>query len=79
MPNYCDNSLSIEGPHLTIMRSKKKGGFTNMRTWRLTCSIDADNIDYEEIITSETEPDYWTCYAIAENHGCVFFDVEEVE
>lgn len=50
-----------------------------MRTWRLTCSIDADNIDYEEIITSETEPDYWTCYAIAENHGCVFFDVEEVE
>jgi hypothetical protein len=50
-----------------------------MRTWRLTCSIDADNIDYEEIITSETEPDYWTCYAIAEDHGCEFFNVTEVQ
>ena len=50
-----------------------------MHTWRLTCSIDADNIDYEETITCETEPDYWTCYAIAESHGCEYFNVQEVE
>ena len=61
------------------LETKKKGGIANMCTWRLTCSIDADNIDYEEIITSNAEPDYWTCYAIAESHGCQFFEVEEVE
>lgn len=59
--------------------NQKKGGNANMRTWRLTCSVDADAIDYEEIIACDAEPDYWTCYAIAESHGCQFFDVNEVK
>ena len=61
------------------IENEKKRGTTNMHTWRFACSIDADNIDYKETITCETEPDYWTCYAIAESHGCEFFDVQEVE
>ena len=63
---------------LIKIENEKKGENMNMRTWRLTCSTDAVNIDYEEIIYSDTEPDFWTCHAIAENHGCQFFDVEEV-
>ena len=50
-----------------------------MRNWRLICSVDENDINYEEIIPSDVEPDFWTCYAIAENHGCPYFDVEEVE
>lgn len=61
------------------LENEKKGEIANMRNWRLTCSIDADNIDHEEDIFSDTKPDYWTCYAIAESHGCQFFDVEEVK
>ena len=50
-----------------------------MKKWRLICSVDADKIDYEETILSDTEPDFWTCYAIAESHNCSFFDVSEEE
>ena len=48
-----------------------------MKKWILTCSIDAIDIDYEEIITSDTEPDFWTCSEIAESHGCDFWTVDE--
>ena len=50
-----------------------------MKKWRIICSLDANNIDYEEIIVSDSEPDYWTCYAIAERHNCPFFNVTEAE
>ena len=50
-----------------------------MKTWYLDCSVDATNIDYSEIIQSETEPDFWTCYTIAEDHSCAFFTVSEAE
>ena len=50
-----------------------------MKKWILVCSIDADNVDYEEEIYSDTEPDYWTCYEIAMNHGCEFFEITEAE
>ncbi len=49
-----------------------------MKNWILECSIDADAIDYEEIIQSETEPDFWTCYYIAQKHGCPWFTVSEL-
>ena len=49
-----------------------------MKKWNLTCSIDASNIDYETIIESETEPDFWTCQTIAEDHGCSFWTLDEV-
>ena len=48
-----------------------------MKKWILTCSIDAVDIDYEEIITSDTEPDFWTCNDIAQEHGCDFWTVDE--
>ena len=48
-----------------------------MRKWILTCSIDAVDIDYEEILTSDTEPDFWTCSEIAQAHGCDFWTVDE--
>ncbi len=50
-----------------------------MRKWRIVCSVDADDIDYEEVIYSDDEPDYWTCYNIAVSHGCQYFDVTEIE
>lgn len=49
-----------------------------MKKWLLVCSADAVEIDYETIIESETEPDFWTCYDIAEEHSCSWFYVEEV-
>jgi len=48
-----------------------------MKKWILTCSIDAVDIDYEEIITSDTEPDFWTCDGIAQAHGCDFWTIDE--
>ena len=49
-----------------------------MRKWRIVCSVDADNIDYEEVILSEDEPDFWLCQEIADAHGCQYVDVTEV-
>lgn len=49
-----------------------------MKKWILTCSIDAVNIDYEELIESESEPDFWTCYNKAAAHGCDYFTITEV-
>lgn len=49
-----------------------------MKSWILECSADADMIDYEEVIQSETEPDFWTCFYIAEEHGCPWFTVSEL-
>ena len=50
-----------------------------MNKWRIICSRDAVEIDYEEIISSEAEPDFFTFHEIAEKHGCAFFDVNMVE
>lgn len=49
-----------------------------MKKWLLTCSVDAVNIDHEEIIESETEPDFWTCHEIANAHGCEWWSLEEI-
>ena len=49
-----------------------------MRKWILTCSIDAVDVDHEEIIESNEEPGFWECYAIAEAHGCAFFSVDPI-
>ena len=48
-----------------------------MRKWYLIMSVDADTIAYKEVIISECEPDFWTCYKIAECHGCPYFTVYE--
>lgn len=48
-----------------------------MKKWILTASIDGVAIDYDTIIESENEPDFWECYEIAEKHGCDFFTVDE--
>lgn len=49
-----------------------------MKTWELTASIDGANIDFATLIDSDTEPDFWTCYNIADAHGCPYFSVSEV-
>lgn len=49
-----------------------------MKQWRLTASTDAVNIDFETIITAESEPGFWECYELASAHGCEFFNVTEV-
>lgn len=49
-----------------------------MHTWLLTCSTDAVGVDYEEIIRSDDEPDFWTCYEIAAAHDCPFFTCEKI-
>ena len=49
-----------------------------MIKWLLTASADAINIDYETIITSDGEPDFWTCYEIAQAAGCEWWIVENV-
>ena len=46
--------------------------------WIITCSVDAIDIDYEQKIKSEEEPDFWTCEAIARSHGCDYWSLEAV-
>lgn len=50
-----------------------------MNKWLLTCSIDATTIDYEEIITADSEPGFWECYHIAEGAGCNFWSLARLE
>ena len=50
-----------------------------MRKWELVCSVDADGVDYSEVIESDTEPGFWDCYEIAEQHGCPWFTLDELE
>ena len=49
-----------------------------MKKWRLAACRNGEWIDFETIIESETEPDFWTCYDIAAAHGCDYFIVSEV-
>lgn len=49
-----------------------------MKKWRLTASVNGVLIDFETLIESETEPDFWTCYDLAREYDCDFFTVEEV-
>ena len=49
-----------------------------MAKYRLTCSVDAVGIDYEEIIESDSEPSFWDCNEIAEQHGCPWWYCEEI-
>ena len=48
-----------------------------MKKWLLQCSTDGDMVDYDEIIESETEPEYWQCQEIAENHDCELWCIDE--
>ena len=50
-----------------------------MIKWLLTCSVDATDIDYEEIITADSEPGFWECYEIAEGAGCEFWCLARLE
>ena len=50
-----------------------------MAQWLLTCSVDAVDIDYEEIIESDDEPGFWDCDAIANEHGCEWWSIDVLE
>lgn len=50
-----------------------------MKKWQLVCSKDEINVDYEEIIESETEPDFVWCNEIAQDHGCKHHYVYEID
>lgn len=50
-----------------------------MKKWHFVASRDGAYIDFETILISDTEPDFWTCYDLAALHDCEFFDVREVE
>lgn len=50
-----------------------------MKKWLLTASRDGINVDYETIIESDTEPDFWTCYELADAAGCTLWSVDEME
>lgn len=47
--------------------------------WLLDMSVDAINLDYSEFLESDSEPDFWYCYEIAEKHGCSFWTISEFE
>lgn len=50
-----------------------------MKKWILTASRDGNNVDFEKIIESETEPGFWECYELADAAGCLFWSVDEME
>ncbi len=49
-----------------------------MNKWLLTASIDGVDIDFETVIESEKEPDFWTCYDLADEHGCLLWSLEPI-
>ena len=49
-----------------------------MKKWLLSCSKDAAFIHWETILESETEPDFWECYRLADCHGCAWFTLEQI-
>ena len=48
-----------------------------MRAFYLECSIEAIDVDYSEVIYSESEPDFWTCQNIADAHDCEYWTLDE--
>lgn len=48
-----------------------------VKEWILTCSKDGIDIDHEEVIKSDTEPDFWTCQNIATHNACDFWTLQE--
>lgn len=50
-----------------------------MKKWEIVCSIDGDLVDYSEIVESETEPEFWEQFEIAEKHDCEWFTCNELE
>ena len=44
--------------------------------WLFTASVDAVGIDFETILESESEPDFWTCDNLANEHGCEWWSIE---
>lgn len=49
----------------------------NIKKWLLTASVDAISIDFETVLFSETEPDFWTCENIATANNCEWWTLEE--
>lgn len=47
--------------------------------WLLTMSVDAIDIDAEEVIVSATEPKWWDCENIARSHGCEWWSLEALK
>lgn len=50
-----------------------------MKKWLFTASRDGINVDFETVLESAHEPDFWTCYGLADTHGCSLWTVEEVQ
>lgn len=50
-----------------------------MKKWLFWASVDAVNIDFETIIESENEPDFWTCQSLAEENGCDYWSIEQYD
>lgn len=50
-----------------------------MKTWYFTASRDGIDIDYSATLHSDAEPDFWTCYDLAAQHGCTFWDIEPAQ
>lgn len=49
-----------------------------MKNYLFAASVDGVNVDFEEIITSDTAPGYWECAELAAAHNCEFWTCEEV-
>ena len=47
--------------------------------WLLTMSVDAVDIDAEEVIENETEPNWLYCEHIAREHGCEWWSLEALK
>lgn len=46
--------------------------------WLLMCSTDAVYVNFEQVIQSESEPDWWYCQEIAEENGCEWWCLEKL-
>ena len=47
-----------------------------MKTYLFTASKDGISIDFETVIISGSEPNFWELYELAQAHGCELFTCE---
>lgn len=77
VPGYSGYSKKIQiNMAPALFRGFSMEGET-MKKWIFTASTDGNMIDFETAIESDTEPDFWTCYNLATEHECSFFNVME--
>ena len=50
-----------------------------IKVFRFTASTNGDFVDYETVIISKNEWNFWKCEELAKRHGCEMWSIEEMK